>query len=204
MPENRISIEEYKNAITNDFNTVVDIDWRGLTLSIKKCLSLEEMMTFVKDVVSSCFAANTNEYLPEIKDFSTRCCILESYAGFVLPESLSEKYDMVYGSDIVSFVAQNVEHTQFNAMLSAIDRKIEHQAQSNIEALNKQMSEVISGLSAIEKNLSGIFGGIDNETITKIAGAVADGSFDESKLVKAFAEGVSSDGKVAQMSKAGK
>ena len=161
-------------------------------------------MTFVSDVVSSCFAENTNEYLPEIKDFSTRCCILENYAGFILPKSLGEKYEMVYNSDIVSFVVQYVEHMQFNAMLAAIDHKIEHQAQNNIEALNKQMNEVVAGLSALEKNLSSIFGGVDNETITKIAGAIADGSFDESKLVKAFTENADSDGKVVQMPTVGK
>lgn len=204
MSEKRISIEDYKKAVAEDFEPIVNVDWRGLTLHIKKCLSLEEMMTFVSDVVSSCFAENTNEYLPEVKDFSTRCCILENYAGFVLPKSLSEKYEMVYSSDIVSFVVQYVEHMQFNAMLAAIDHKIEHQAQSNIEALNKQMNEVVAGLSALEKNLSGIFGGVDNETITKIAGAIADGSFDEGKLVKAFTEGASSDSKVVQMPKAGK
>lgn len=204
MSENKISIEEFKKVVAEDFEHVVDVDWRGLTLHIKKCLSLEEMMTFVSDVVSSCFAENTNEYLPEIKDFSTRCCILENYAGFILPKSLGEKYEMVYNSDIVSFVVQYVEHMQFNAMLAAIDHKIEHQAQNNIEALNKQMNEVVAGLSALEKNLSSIFGGVDNETITKIAGAIADGSFDESKLVKAFTENADSDGKVVQMPKVGK
>lgn len=204
MSENKISIEEFKKVVAEDFEPVVDVDWRGLTLHIKKCLSLEEMMTFVSDVVSSCFAENTNEYLPEIKDFSTRCCILENYAGFILPKSLGEKYEMVYNSDIVSFVVQYVEHMQFNAMLAAIDHKIEHQAQNNIEALNKQMNEVVAGLSALEKNLSSIFGGVDNETITKIAGAIADGSFDESKLVKAFTENAGSDGKVVQMPKVGK
>lgn len=204
MSENKISIEEFKKVVAEDFEPVVDVDWRGLTLHIKKCLSLEEMMTFVSDVVSSCFAENTNEYLPEIKDFSTRCCILENYAGFILPKSLGEKYEMVYNSDIVSFVVQYVEHMQFNAMLAAIDHKIEHQAQNNIEALNKQMNEVVAGLSALEKNLSSIFGGVDNETITKIAGAIADGSFDESKLVKAFTENADSDGKVVQMPKVGK
>lgn len=204
MSENKISIEEFKKVVAEDFEPVVDVDWRGLTLHIKKCLSLEEMMTFVSDVVSSCFAENTNEYLPEIKDFSTRCCILENYAGFILPKSLGEKYEMVYNSDIVSFVVQYVEHMQFNAMLAAIDHKIEHQAQSNIEALNKQMNEFVAGLSALEKNLSSIFGGVDNETITKIAGAIADGSFDESKLVKAFTENADSDGKVVQMPKVGK
>lgn len=193
MSENNISIEELNKAIAEDFTPVVEIDWRGLTLHIKKCLSLEEMMTFVSDVVSSCFAANTNEYLPEIKDFTTRCCILESYAGIVLPKSLNEKYEMVYSCDIVSTVAQHIESMQFNAMLAAIDRKIEHQAQSNIEAMNKQMNELIAGFSAIEKNLSGIFGGVDNETITKIAGAIADGKFDENKLVKAFTNNVSSE-----------
>lgn len=193
MSENNISIEELNKAIAEDFKPVVEIDWRGLTLHIKKCLSLEEMMTFVSDVVSSCFAANTNEYLPEIKDFTTRCCILESYAGIVLPKSLNEKYEMVYNCDIVSTVAQHIESMQFNAMLAAIDRKIEHQAQSNIEAMNKQMNELIAGFSTIEKNLSGIFGGIDNETITKIAGAIADGKFDENKLVKVFTNNVSSD-----------
>lgn len=204
MSENKISIEEFKKVVAEDFEPVVDVDWRGLTLHIKKCLSLEEMITFVSDVVSSCFAENTNEYLPEIKDFSTRCCILENYAGFILPKSLGEKYEMVYNSDIVSFVVQYVEHMQFNAMLAAIDHKIEHQAQNNIEALNKQMNEVVAGLSALEKNLSSIFGGVDNETITKIAGAIADGSFDESKLVKAFTENAGSDGKVVQMPKVGK
>lgn len=201
MSENKISIEEFNKVVAEDFEPVVEVNWRGLTLHIKKCLSLEEMMTFVSDVVSSCFAADTNEYLPEIKDFSTRCCILESYAGFVLPKSLGEKYEMVYNSDIVSFVVQYVEHMQFNAMLAAIDHKIEHQALNNIEALNKQMNEVVAGLSALEKNLSSIFGGVDNETITKIAGAIADGSFDENKLVKAFAENAGSDSKVVQMPK---
>ena len=110
----------------------------------------------------------------------------------------------MYTADIVSFVVQYVEHMQFNAMLAAIDHKIEHQAQNNIEALNKQMNEVVAGLSALEKNLSSIFGGVDNETITKIAGAIADGSFDESKLVKAFTENAGSDGKVVQMPKVGK
>ena len=201
MSENKITIDEIKNAIANDFSPEVEVDWRGITLCIKKCLSLETMMTFVSDVVASCFAADTNEYLPEIKDFSTRCCILENYANITLPKNLSDKYELVYSSDIVSFVVQYVEHGQFNSMLAAIDRKIEHQAQNNIEALNKQMNEVVTGLSALEQNLSGIFNGVDNDTIAKIAGAIADGNFDENKLVKAFSEEMNRDSKVVQMPK---
>lgn len=204
MSENKISIEEFKNAVAQDFASEVDVNWRGITLHIKRCLSLETMMTFVSDVVASCFAADTNEYLPEIKDFSTRCSILECYAGIELPKNLAEKYDLIYSSDIISFVVQHVESGQFNTMLAAIDTKIEHQAQNNIEALNKQMNEVVSGLSALERNLSGIFGGIDNDTISKVAGAIANGSFDENKLVEAFQKTKRNANNVVQMSKTGK
>lgn len=206
MSEKKISVEEFRNAIEADFTPEVEIIWRGITLHIKKCLSFEAMLTFVSNVVSSCFEEKTGEYLPEIKDFATRCFILESYAGFDLPKSISEKYDLIYCSDIVSVIVQQVEQGQFNSMLNAIDRKIEHQAQSNIEALNKQMNEVVAGFTALEQNLSAIFGGIDNDTISKIAGAIANGSFDESKLVKAFTtdENVKNKSNVVQMPKHGK
>ena len=66
------------------------------------------------------------------------------------------------------------------------------------------MNEVIAGFDALERNLSSIFGGVDNETITKIAGAIANGNFDENKLVKAFTEEMNTDSKVVQMTKHGK
>lgn len=201
MTANKVNIENFKAAIAANFSSEVSTEWHGVAFTVKRHLTIEEMMTFVSDVVSSCFEANTGEYLPEIKDFSIRCSILESYAGFVLPKDLSEKYDMVYSSDIISFVMQYVEQTQFEAMLTAIDKKIDHQAQSNIEALNKQMNEIAAGFSALEKNLSEIFGGVDNDTISKIAGAIANGSFDEKKLVAAFKDDISSDNKVVPITK---
>lgn len=204
MSENTFSIEKINKVISEDFEPFVETDWHGLTIHIKTHLSLEEMMTFVSDVVSSCFAASTNEYLPEIKDFSTRCSILESYAGLVLPKSLDKKYEIVYGCDIVPFVAQQVDQSQFKAILSSIDKKINHQAQSNIEAMNKQMNEVISGFSTLERKLSGIFENIDNKTITKIATAIADGKFDESKLVEAFTKDTNSDPKITHISEVDK
>lgn len=187
MSENKI-INKVNKVIAESYKSVVDADWNGLELHIKRYLSLEEMMMSVNNVVLTCFAPETGEYLPEIKDFATRCCVLENYAGLALPSSLNEKYKIVYGCDIVPFVMQHIDKNQFNAMLSSINKKIEHKAQSNIEAINKQMNEIISGFSELEENVSKVFKDIDNGTITKIAEAIADGNFDESKLVKAFTE----------------
>lgn len=188
MSKSKIDINVFKAAVEANSSQEITTEWHGIEMVIKRCLSLEEMMTFVNDVVSSCFEEKTGEYIPEIKDFAIRCSIMESYAGFVLPKDVSEKYSLIYNSDIIPFIVQNVEQNQFNAMLSSIDEKIKHCAQNNIEAINKQINELIAGFSTIEQNLSNIFGGIDNETISKIAGAIAGGSFDEKKLVDAFKE----------------
>ena len=174
MSENKINIDEFKAAINAISTPDAVVEWHGIEMTIKRLLSLEEMLTFVNDVVSSCFEEKTGEYIPEIKDFAIRCSIMESYAGFVLPSDLSEKYSMIYNSDIVSFIVKHIDKNQFESILSSIDDKIEHQAQNNIEAINKQMNELIAGFSTIEQNLSNIFGNVDSDTISKIAGAIVD------------------------------
>ena len=201
MSENKINIDEFKAAINAISTPDTVVEWHGIEMTIKRFLSLEEMLTFVNDVVSSCFEEKTGEYIPEIKDFAIRCSIMESYAGFVLPSDLSEKYSMIYNSDIVSFIVKHIDKNQFESILSSIDDKIEHQAQNNIEAINKQMNELIAGFSTIEQNLSNIFGNVDSDTISKIAGAIVDGSFDEKKLVDAFKAPENNDGKIVSMPK---
>ena len=205
MSENKITIDELRNAVDEHFELTTEAYWHSLALHIKKCLSFQDMLMFVRDVVSSCFEQDTNEYLPEIKDFALRCCVLEYYAGIVLPEAISEKYEIVYHSDIASFIVRRVDETQFAAIIQAIDDKIEHLAQSNIEALNKQMNEVVTEFASLEENLAGIFDGIDNDTVSKIANAIAGGSFDEHKLVEAFQTdkkvdiGDAADGKIVPL-----
>lgn len=197
----KVSIEELKNIAADEFSLVMDMDWKGMYLHIKRHLSIEDMMLFVNSVVSSCFVVETSEYLPEIKDFAIRCAVLTHYTGFELPESLSEKYEIAYISDLVSSIIHYVDIEQYNAMLDAIDRKISYRAHSNIEAINQQMNEIINNFNDLEDKLVDVFSGIDNNTISNIAGAIANGNFDEHKLVKAFASEKGAAENIVQMPK---
>lgn len=197
----QVSIEKLKNIADDEFSSVMDMNWNDMQLHIKKYLSIEEMMLFVNNVVSSCFANETNEYLPEIKDFAIRCAILTYYTSLALPESLSERYEIAYIPNLVSFIINYVDIEQYNAMLDAIDRKTKYRAHSNIEAVNQQMNEIINNFNDLEDKLVDIFSGIDSNTISNIASAIANGSFDEHKLVEAFASEKSSDGKVVPIPK---
>ena len=152
-------------------------------IEVKERISLKEAMKFVSDVVSSCFALDTDEYLPEIRDFAIGCSILESYAGFELPEDLEDKYKLVYfiTDDVISKVDQN----QLHSIVNAIDKKIEYKLQSNISAVQKQINEVVTNLDSVQKTFDETFGGLDEDTVIKTYEAIVNGQL-EDKLVESY------------------
>ncbi len=184
MEDTRISVDTLKDAIAK-YELVIEDTWNGIPVKIKKHLSLADTMSFTAAVVDMCFNEDTGEYRPEIKDFLIRSAIVEYYTNLTLPSDIKERYEMVHSCDIVSFVFSKIEKNHFNAMLDAIDKRIANRAQSNIEALTMQMNQLISGFEQMEKGMSGLFGGVDSDTINQLASAIANGTFDESKIVDA-------------------
>lgn len=167
---------------------IVTREWRGINVNIKVRLGLQEMMTFVDGVVKTCFTENDNQYTPEVLDFAIRSSVLEMYANFTLPSNIEKQYELVYGCDVYGTILETIDRNQFDAMLRAIDVKIAHFASANIEAVTRQVNDVYASLNALEERLSAVFQGIDNDAITGLVGAMADGKFDEEKLVQAYLE----------------
>lgn len=167
---------------------IVTKEWRGININIKTRLGLMEMMTFVDGVVKTCFTDNDTRYTPEVRDFAIRCSVLEMYANFTLPNNVEKRYELAYGCDAYKTIMESIDMSQFDAMLRAIDDKVEHLAEANIEAVTRQVNELYASLSALEERLSTVFQGIDKETITQLVGAMTDGKFDEERLVHAYLE----------------
>lgn len=181
---------------------IVTKEWRGINVNIKVRLSLKEMMTFVSSVVKTCFTETDNQYTPEVLDFAIRSSVLEMYANFTLPANVEKQYELLYGCDVYSTILDTIDRSQFDAMLRAIDEKIAHIAASNIEAVTRQVNDVYASLNALEERLSSVFQGIDKDSIVRLVGAMADGKFDEGKLVQAYLE--TKNGKEPQEDKIGK
>lgn len=165
---------------------VVTKEWRGINVGIKIRLSLAEMMTFVDGVVKMCFTEDGTQYTPEVLDFAIRNNVLEMYANFSLPSNVEKRYELVYGCDVYNTIMETIDRSQFDAMLRAIDEKIEHIAESNIEAITKQINELYASLNNLQERLSAAFDGIDSDTITSLVKAMTDGKFDEEKLVRTY------------------
>lgn len=196
----RIPINALEKAITGYAGEpVVKKEWHGLEITIKRGLCLKDYMQFVNDVTNMCFDEN-GVYMPEIRDFAMRCNLLEMYVNLTLPKNVEDKYQIVYAFDGYNMIMDEIDRTQFDAMVRAIDEKIQYVVDSNIETIKSKIVEMFSSLSALENKFQSMLEGVDGDTINKLVGAIADNKLDEEKLVRAFVStgsvpnGASTDG----------
>ena len=139
----KISINAFEEAVNSQYNPTEVVEWRGLKIVVKHALSLKENLTFVDSVVKSCFGKEDGAYMPEVKDFAVRSCIIEHYTNITLPSNLDKRYELLYGSDLLEAIMPNINQLQFNALMRAIESKTEYLAKSNIEASTRAINEQI-------------------------------------------------------------
>ena len=182
----KISVTAFDKVMRDTRVAAQTVEWNGIEITIKHTLSLKDMLAFVDSVTKSCFLSENNAYIPEVKAFAIKCCVLELYANFVLPANVEHKYDLVYNTDAFDVVIQYVNMKQLNEIVDAISDKVDNLAQANIEAVQKQMYDMCSTLNDLQKQISSVFDGINSEDVSKFIGAVAEGGLDEEKLVQAY------------------
>lgn len=183
----RISYEKLKSVINPDM-AVSTFEWNEMSISVKRYLDMEDMMNFTYSVFNSCFSNTTGEYRPEVKDFAIRSCILEIYANIDLPDNLAERYNVIYQSSVIPEIMQYIDQAQFNAIMIAIDNKIESRINMNVAKFENEMREAQETLSGVLEFVKEIFDGIDNETVKQIAGAISNMKISPEKLAETVVE----------------
>lgn len=188
----KISYEVIKSVIGTE-NDVSKFVWAGLEIEVKRFLTMEEMFDFTSTVFETCFRQADSSYLPEVKDFMIRSCILDAYTNIEIPDDLQTRYDMVYRYEIIPEVMKYVDQNQFNAVLMAIDSKINNRLNANVEKFEKKMAEADEMVGKAVEYISGIFDGIDNETIKQVALSISNMSIDPEVLAKSIIEAKNQD-----------
>lgn len=181
----KISVNAFEKVMNETYIPEETFEWHGIEVTVKKTLSLEDMLEFVNSVVNTCFS-DKKEYRPEAKDFAIKTCILEKYASFTMPKNIQLQYELIYCTDAVSTVVSHINHTQLQELMEAIDDRIEKRAQANIEALHMQMSQLCAAFENIRQQLETAFSGISNGEIKDVVNAISNSTFDEEKLVQAY------------------
>lgn len=182
----RITINAFEKVMKETYKPTELVDWHGVEITVKKTLSLTEMMEFVDTVVGSCFTDNGSVYLPEVQDFVIKVCVLEKYANFTMPRNVKSQYELIYQTDALETVLAHVNPQQFNEICMAITKKIDNLAQANIETVHRQMNDLYTAFDNIQNQLSAMFAGIGENDVRAVVEAVSNGALDEEKLVRAY------------------
>ena len=180
----KISINELERCVLTEPNERY-IDWKGNQILVKNHLSLTEMANFVDNVVKSCFS-DDGEYYPEIRDFAFKAALLEFYSNFALPQNPEKRYELVILCDASDLIYKEINRQQLDSIIYSIDEKIEYIKRSNIEAVNKQISEVFTIVDTLQNQFESLFNGINNNDLTQIAQSLNNGKIDEEKLMNAY------------------
>ena len=184
--ENIISAEDLMATVSAYYDEYEDIKWCGLDIRIKKTLSFEEMELFVSSVYKACFDKETDEYVPEAKDFAIQWNIVNFYTNIVLPDDTADVYSVIYNSHIIDEIMPHINGAQIDHIISAIDERIRYKTNVAVEAANKQISAMFSAIENLENSMGDIFKDISGEDLKNMISSITDGKIDEEKLVKSI------------------
>lgn len=181
----KISISQMDKVMKSLGNTEATFEWNGVTVVVKTLLSFQEMMEFAGRVKANCFV--DGEYLPEVRDFAIRDCIVDMYSNIRLPDDIEHKYEILYRTDICQEIVKYVNSDQYEQLLVAIDDKITAASESNTEGLRLRIEEIAHELDNMVTEAGALFDGIDKSDIETIFEAVkSSGKIDEEKIARAY------------------
>lgn len=181
----KVSISQMDKIVKELGNTEASFEWNGIEVVVKTLLSFQEMMEFAGRVKASCFV--DGEYLPEVRDFAIRDCIVDMYSNIRLPDNIEHKYEILYRTDICQEIVKYINTDQYEQLLVAIDDKVTAASESNTEGLRLRIEEIAHELDNMVTEAGALFDGIDKSDIETIFEAVkSSGKIDEEKIARAY------------------
>ena len=156
-------------SMTGAVNTLVKNCILGITANEKRC----------EDLVSKSVGITT---------------ALCPYIGYQKAASIAKK-SLKTGESVTSLVLKDelLTQKQLDDILESISEKISYLCESNIAAIERQMNEVVSAFTELQKKTEAMFANITPDDISKLTSAMADGQFSEERLVKAYTNQMKGD-----------
>lgn len=185
--EKKVSITLFDKIAKEHFKNEDIIQWHEAEVRVKRTLSLTEMLSFVDNVVGSCFHDELG-YMPEVKDFAIKSNILTRYANFSMPDDLEHRYQMVYGTDAVDTVCAAIDTTQLQEIVNSINSKIRFLCDSKANLIQERINSVLDAIEEMRDSTKNIFDGLSQDDLKALMGAITDHGLDEQKIVEAYME----------------
>ena len=184
----KVSYEAFNEYVMDNFAPTKVIEIGGTSVEVRNHLSPAKLIDFVENVAMNCFQ-DDDEYIPELKDFLIRINIINLYTNIELPEDMDQKYDFLYGSDIIHTIVGNINPNEFNSILTAIDAKISSVDNANIASYKEKIDEVYNIVEGMSSQIENAFSSISDDTIkdmSTVFASMANGELNRETFTRAF------------------
>ena len=179
---NKVSVATIEKVMKEQFaGEPKTFDWYGVEIEHKENIPMEYAVTFVNNVVDTCFDKDGN-YIPEFKDFLIRSFTVQMYSNVRLPQDLKKQYDILYNSDLYNVLIQHIDIVQYDTLLMAIDEKLEYRRNADVMTMRMTLNNLISQFQNFGEQLNQV----EIEDVRNIAEAINGVDLDEEKFVDAI------------------
>lgn len=179
---NKVSVATIEKVMKERFTEEPKtFDWYGVEIEYKENIPMEYAVTFVNNVVDTCFDKDGN-YIPEFKDFLIRSFTVQMYSNVRLPQDLKKQYDILYNSDLYNVLIQHVDIVQYDTLLMAIDEKLEYRRNADVMTMRMTLNNLIAQFQNFGEQLNQV----EIEDVRNIAEAINGVDLDEEKFVDAI------------------
>lgn len=194
--KNAISCEELINYMNEKTKSAVTIKSCGQDIDVRTVLPIDVFDECVNRIVEMLYDEVGN-YMPNLKDFFIKVVILFAYTNVKFPSDfddlVADIYDLVYRTSFYNDVVKVINQEQYKAMLEAVEIKINHINDNNIEKVNRQIAALTTGIENLGKQFSEVLGDISEDDVNKLLSAIENNTIDEGKLMKAYMNESGSD-----------
>lgn len=112
---------------------------------------------------------------------------MEFYTNIVLPESVEEKNQIVYGTDIIDLILQNIDRGQFRAIMDGIEKRVTYLVNTDMKRIEDDAELIVKQITEQFEMLNDVFAGINGDEMAAFIKAVTKMNFDEKALIEAAA-----------------
>lgn len=184
-----IKAEAFEEYINDHFPMTKVVTVGDIDIKVKYHLTFDEMVNFVDIVVDGCFQDDGETYIPEFKDYMIREQIIYWYTNIDLPENIRDRYNFLYGSDLISrIVDEAINRNEFNNILQSIDLQIDYMRDVYHKQYKEKIDEIYSSITAVTDQVSSMYADMSNEELADLVKAVAgmaDGSVNDEAVARA-------------------
>ena len=183
--EQKIPFETIKTILDERMAKVNTFDFYGTEIEVKRLIPFDEYCTAIERIIDCCYNEESGEYLPELRELSTRMVITAYYTNLELPEDMEELEHMMFCEELIGSIFELINQEQLREIHRAVKQRCDIRNEANRRYFDSELKKVTDGVEAMGAWTREMFDGISRDEMQNLVSALSSGRIDEDKIVDA-------------------